>query len=104
MKIIMSESASDEFLLDAWFDEYDEKKKKYKDIDICMWREGQHLILLPNTVNQKLSYRIGSIDYGNHKLSLRQKIIKIIKERKIRKAKVIIIDLKDTYDSGGGIK
>jgi len=98
MIIKMSEVKSDEFTLNAWFDEYDEKRKKYKEVNICFWREGHHLIILNNSISKQLHFRQGDVHFSDRKLKLRDKLRKIIKTKKPRKAHVVIIDLKETYD------
>lgn len=99
--MIISQSGSkDDFILRCFIDDYDEKRKKFKRVDLCVWRIEHYLFILNNTsVGRKgLYFKNGNLIRDPKKrLTIRNQLMNLTKN-KMENASVIIIDLKECYD------
>ncbi len=96
--IIRQSESGDDFILRCFIDDYDEKRKKYKEVDLCIWRIEHYLFILSNSMRKGLYFINGDLIRDPKKyITIRNQLMKLTKN-KVKNASVIIIDLKKSYD------
>lgn len=97
--MIISQSESrDDFILRCFIDDYDEKREKFKQVDLCIWRIEHYLFILSNSMRKGLHFINGDLIRDSMKrIIIRNQLMKLTK-KKTKNASVIIIDLKECYD------